>query len=139
MNTAIKNITDKFNDVDFTDFFESYINTAIWSSVCGDGDITDEHDAGDIEVKALQYLVCVAYKFFKETKCYIEGEPEPPTCSDGCNVFAMAGHDFWLTSAGHGAGFWDGDWPEYGDRLTKHSKESGEVTLYFNDNGKIDV
>jgi hypothetical protein len=28
------------------------------------------------------------------------------------------GHDFWLTRQGHGAGFWDGDWPEYGDWIT---------------------
>ena len=24
----------------------------------------------------------------------------------------MGAHDFWLTRNGHGAGFWDGDWPE---------------------------
>jgi len=29
----------------------------------------------------------------------------------------QAGHDFWLTIAGHGAGFWDGDWPINGDAL----------------------
>ncbi len=27
-----------------------------------------------------------------------------------------AGHDFWLTRQGHGAGFWDGDWPDHVDR-----------------------
>lgn len=30
------------------------------------------------------------------------------------------GHDLWLTRQGHGAGFWDGDYPrELGDELTK--------------------
>ena len=28
----------------------------------------------------------------------------------GCPVDEYAGHDFWLTRNGHGAGFWDGDW-----------------------------
>lgn len=49
-----------------------------------------------------------------------------------------AGHDFWLTRNGHGAGFWDGDWPEdAGERLTKASKVFGEVNLYLGDDGLI--
>ena len=35
------------------------------------------------------------------------------------NNYSQAGHDFWLTIAGHGAGFWDGDWPINGDTLTE--------------------
>jgi hypothetical protein len=50
---------------------------------------------------------------------------------------ALAGHDFWLTRNGHGAGFWDGDWPEQGDALTKLSKEYGEFYLYVGDDGLI--
>ncbi len=49
-----------------------------------------------------------------------------------------AGHDFWLTRQGAGAGFWDGDWPEAaGKRLTESSKTFGETTLYVGDDGKI--
>lgn len=29
-------------------------------------------------------------------------------------VIEQAGHDFWLSRNGHGAGFWDRDPPEYG-------------------------
>ena len=140
MNDSIKTITEQFDDINFTRFFEAYITAALWSSVSDDDDgITDEYDADDIGTATLQYLVCVAYKFYRENKCYIDAEPEPPTCNDGSCRYAMAGHDFWLTSAGHGAGFWDGDWPKYGDLLTKKSKSSGEITLYLGDNGKIDV
>ena len=32
-----------------------------------------------------------------------------------------AGMDFYLTRQRHGAGFWDGDWKEHGDILTKAS------------------
>ena len=28
------------------------------------------------------------------------------------------GHDLWLTRCGHGAGFWDGDYGDYGDLIT---------------------
>ena len=47
------------------------------------------------------------------------------------------GHDFWLTRCGHGAGFWDGDWPETGDTLTEACKAYGEVYLYVGDDGRI--
>lgn len=49
-----------------------------------------------------------------------------------------AGHDFWLTRNGHGAGFWDGDWPEeVSDRLTEAAEAFGEVDLYVGDDGTI--
>ena len=35
------------------------------------------------------------------------------------NVF---GADLYLTAAGHGAGFWDGDWDSIGDALTEIAK-----------------
>lgn len=51
---------------------------------------------------------------------------------------ALAGHDFWLTRSGHGAGFWDGDWPEpAASTLDKASKEFGNVDLYVGDDGQI--
>ena len=50
----------------------------------------------------------------------------------------QAGHDFWLTRNGHGAGFWDGDWPEpYAEILTKGSKAYGEFSIYLGDDGLI--
>jgi hypothetical protein len=43
---------------------------------------------------------------------------------------AMAGHDFWLTRNGHGAGFEDGDWPEWlAHELAAYSQDQGEVCL----------
>jgi hypothetical protein len=49
-----------------------------------------------------------------------------------------AGHDFWLTRNHHGAGFWDGDWPEEsGDRLTAASHAFGNVDLYVGDDDLI--
>lgn len=38
-----------------------------------------------------------------------------------------AGHDLWLTSQGHGAGFWDGDWCNVGDELTKLAETFGST------------
>ena len=49
-----------------------------------------------------------------------------------------AGHDFWLTQNRHGAGFWDGDWPEAaGKVLTKNSQAYGQYNLLVGDDGKL--
>lgn len=48
----------------------------------------------------------------------------------------QAGHDFWLTRNGHGAGFWDRGLGDRGDRLTAMSKPYGSVDLYTQD-GKV--
>jgi hypothetical protein len=50
----------------------------------------------------------------------------------------QAGHDFWLTRNGHGAGFWDGDWPEpYATQLDETAKGFGSVNAYLGDDGKV--
>jgi hypothetical protein len=48
----------------------------------------------------------------------------------------QAGHDFWLTRNGHGAGFWDKDISTEENRtaLTELSKAFGEYSIYANDN-----
>ena len=54
----------------------------------------------------------------------------------------QAGHDFWLTRNGHGAGFWDRDPSVYpkdprGKVLTAASEVYGSVNLYIGDDGLI--
>jgi hypothetical protein len=51
-----------------------------------------------------------------------------------------AGHDFWLTRNGHGAGFWSRDWEhnsDVGDRLTARCKVFSNVDVYLGDDGKV--
>lgn len=50
-----------------------------------------------------------------------EGYGTHPDCGDVAPVFAAMGHDLYLTSAGHGVGFWDRDELEpkdLGDKLS---------------------
>ncbi len=44
---------------------------------------------------------------------------------------SQAGHDFWLTRNGHGAGFWDRGLGKTGDKLTKLCKLYGETNVWF--------
>lgn len=55
------------------------------------------------------------------------------------NVWELAGHDFWLTRNGHGAGFWDRGLGELGERLTVASKTFGSVDLYLGDDELVYV
>ena len=58
----------------------------------------------------------------------------------GSEVAVKAGHDFWLTRVGHGAGFWDGDWPEpEATRYTELSKKFGHVDVYVGDDGMLEL
>lgn len=67
--------------------------------------------------------------FYRRYGCYVD-------IADGTDE--QAGHDFWLTRNGHGAGFWDGDWPEpYADMLTEGSHSYGEFQLYLGDDGLV--
>ena len=51
--------------------------------------------------------------------------------------FDEAGADFWLTRNRHGAGFWDGDWPDSGEELTRIAHSFGECSLYAGDDGQL--
>jgi hypothetical protein len=49
-----------------------------------------------------------------------------------------AGHDFWLTRNRHGAGFWDGDYPEaIGRRLTDAAHAYGELSVWFDADAEL--
>lgn len=44
----------------------------------------------------------------------------------------QAGHDFWLTRNGHGAGFWDGHWDtRYSELLSRGAELYGEFEIYL--------
>ena len=50
----------------------------------------------------------------------------------------LAAHDFWLTRRGHGAGFWDGDWPSpEAEALYDLAKSFGDAEVYLGDDGLV--
>jgi len=59
-------------------------------------------------------------------------------CGPDFNERERAAHDFWLTRNGHGAGFWDGDWPEpMAAQLTEIAHSFGACDLYAGDDGLL--
>lgn len=61
------------------------------------------------------------------------------TCADDLAGLGpgQIGYDFNLTRNGHGAGFWDRNLGEAGDRLTAMCRPFGEWGLYLGDDGKL--
>jgi hypothetical protein len=98
-------------------FTESYIETALWSSTYDDGKrpLEDDFYIDNLTVACLLEMVRDCRSFQKHSELW--------ECDE------QAGHDFWLTRNGHGAGFWDGDYSLHGTELTELSKPYGSVNL----------
>ena len=115
--------------MDEDDFVDSYIETALWSSTDDDGEPLDnEYVEDDINTETLEKMEDDAREFWGANQQLLAVDD---------NDARHGGHNFWLTRNGHGAGFWDGDYPTYGDKLTENSKAYGEYNLYVGDDGEI--
>jgi hypothetical protein len=114
-------------------FTEAYIECALWSSTDNADDSGGEpldanYSAEDIAPETLREMIEHCRQFQADHAADIGDE------------HARAGHDFWLTRNGHGAGFWDR--PEvYGqaqaDRLSEACDSWGSYDLYIGDDGQI--
>lgn len=123
-------------------FFRSYVGAALWSSIGDDDEPLDkEHDIDDLADETRERMLRDCASFYARNRWYIHCEDAPLSNEDiniAARQSAMAGHDFWLTRCGHGAGFWDGDWPEdEGEKLDNAAKAFGNVDLYVGEDGEI--
>jgi hypothetical protein len=117
--------------------FSQYIKTALWSSTDEKGEPLDKtFTIDDIAQESIDKMHNDTVNFLKkcneEIKDFFEFFIECDT-----NEFM---HDFWLTRNHHGAGFWDGDYPDlFGKKLTEISHSFGVCDLYIGDDGQIHI
>ncbi|RLC14513.1 MAG: hypothetical protein DRI24_13325 [Deltaproteobacteria bacterium] len=121
-------LSDSIFTKEMSSFLSGYMTCALWTSHDADGECLDvnygTHDiSGDTQMEMTKDCV----EFYKANR---ELFPEGYSMNE-------AGHDFWLTRNGHGAGFWDRDLGEAGDILTEKCEAYPEVDLYVGDNGLI--
>ena len=123
------------------EFFDAYVMTALWSSndesdESGGNPLDQNYGVSDISDETLNIMRADCNKFWRDNQHDLECEGVkfgPDFGQDG-----RAGHDFWLTRNHHGAGFWDGDWPEpQASRLTQAAHAYCERYLYVGDDGLI--
>ena len=109
---------------DLDDFTSGYLDAAEWllpePSDDDSGTITPRDKIRGWTRKAIAHAKrdCAAFQAANAADiaafCEITGRGE-----------SSAGHDFWLTRNGHGAGFWDRDAGDVGERLSKASRACG--------------
>lgn len=134
----------KLNNHELLAFQNAYIACAFWSSTDGDDEPLDENfDDGDLSEDARNgmHADCLAFCIANAADILCDGAPLAEYwdgATDGERKAAMAGHDFWLTRNGHGAGFWDSGWPEpAATRLDNAAKAFGSIELYVGDDGAV--
>src|ERR1700676_2800960 len=105
-------------------FTLAYIQCALWSTNDNSndqgGDALDKnYGIKDIALETLKLIIADCKMFQTLNWDYLSDLD-----------LEQAGHDFWLTRNRHGAGFWDGDYPESIDKiLTDASHSFGGVNF----------
>jgi hypothetical protein len=110
----------------FDDFFSGYLRAAIFTgSHYPDPDNMDDsrpmdsvYTLEDIPREIWAELESDCRDFLNHSGFMVAENPK------------TAGMDFHFTRNGHGAGFWDGDWPEFGAELTARSRPYGTAEIY---------
>lgn len=109
------------------DFQRAYAECALWSSIDDKGQPLDHgRDASDIAPETIAVMRTDCDAFRATHAADLKGIPDD-----------QAGHDFWLTRNGHGAGFWDRGLGARGERLTEACTAFPQMDLYVGDDGKV--
>jgi len=119
------------------DFTRQYLETALWSTndestPAGGVPLDENYDIDDIADETLKQMVKDCEDFQQAEAADLALAYQQRGYDEG-----SAGHDFWLTREGHGAGFWDRGLGAVGDRLSKASKVYGSFYLYVGDDDMI--
>jgi hypothetical protein len=122
------------------EFTQGYLNAALFTSH-DDRDepkgefLADSFNFEDFADKTMEAIIADCKKFQTDNAELLNDDNCPNYCD---SLESQAGHDFWLTRCGHGAGFWDGDWiNDSGDTLTKSAHSFKEMELYVGDDDLI--
>lgn len=131
-----------YTDKELTQFVSAYVECLLWAET-GDNDepLDANYDSTDIAPEAFDHIHTDCQQFLERAIDILDD----CECMRGCGEYSkmeQAGHDFWLTRNGHGAGFWDGDWTHedidnVGDKLTDIAKKFPEQWPYIGDDGLI--
>lgn len=102
----------------------SYIGTALWSSIDdNDEPLDSKYDITDLDQDFLDQSQ-------KDIDLFLEKADHLLSQID--HDLDQVMHDFWLTREGHGAGFWDGDYPEkIGEELTNIAQSFPRIEYLF--------
>jgi hypothetical protein len=117
--------------MDLDIFLAAYKEAAEWSSTHQEDEDADPVNIDRLDLPWSDTAEAQAREWCQEFIAANAADLDASGLSD-----ESAGHDFWLDSAGHGAGFWDRGLGEVGQRLSKASKPYS-ADLYVGDDKKL--
>lgn len=127
------------DEKNFETFVQAYLVCALWASTeCDEGgqncrNMDDLYDVEDFAPSALKEAREDCEDFCNANKVALEAAVKHPGYT-----WSSAGHDFWLTRCGHGAGFWDRGLPNgLGTILSEASRTYGNRDPYAGDDGLV--
>lgn len=121
------------NAEDMRDMLYGYAECALWSSLHYNEDPDIEPIPMD-DVAGIEDIPDATWEEFREDcQAFADANADDLADWDG----GQAGHDFWLTRNGHGAGFWDRGKGAVGDRLADAARVYGTVDLWIDADGKV--
>lgn len=124
------------------EFTRAYIACALWSSndesnESGGEPLDANYDIDDLAPETLKTIEEDCQNFQNTYKCLLEEAYRLYFSPGGYAPAEQAGHDFWLTRNGHGAGFWDRGLGDVGDKLSEAARLEGSRDLYVADDGRL--
>lgn len=120
-----------FNSLD--EFTRAYVEAMFWTECNSDNEELQDCTYGDLAPETLASIIEDCADFAATNRALLDRASQVRDHYDD----SSAGHDFWLTRNGHGAGFWDRGLGKIGDELSAMSKPYGSCDLYKGDNGKL--
>lgn len=130
--------------IDRNVFLRAYIECALWSST--DNSREDGGDPLDANYGEDGIAEATHAQMKKDCDDFIDANEELLNKAHNVGSYSfcgqysvseMAGHDFWLTRNGHGAGFWDRGLGIVGEQLSNAARVYGSVDLYVGDDELI--
>lgn len=120
-------------------FIQAYLECALWATTGEPDDGEDNGDPLHEDFNIFDVANSAREKVKSECEDFLKREDVSSISRKWEEEeYKQAGHDFFLTRNHHGAGFWDGDWPEPdGEILTNASHEAGSSEPYAGDYGEI--
>jgi hypothetical protein len=120
---------------EFRQFFTAFIECALWSS--HDNSTESGGEPFDANYSRSDIAFSSALSMARECRDFMRAHYDDLSAYAFEYSVESAGHDFWLTKNGHGAGFWDRGLGALGRRLSENAKVYGSTDLYLGDDGKI--
>lgn len=142
---TIQPLSDEY----LTEFFRGYVACALWCGVWARGpedtealhrEDSEALDVDDLDPSVREEMAweCLDFVAANVDDLIAYAERHPGNDHDG-GPGDFAGHDFWLTRNGHGAGYWDRGDGALGDRLSDASRPYGTYDLMLNDDGVVEA